>query len=244
MHTALASSTSRHRNLPAHFGLRSVPDVDFERLRSGRYLWLLGAGGKFAPDDTWGVVSHARLNPDAGSDTEWAHCGALSAYRAGSPDISRLAVFLVDTGARIGEAIDLRWNDISGHRVTFWVTKSGRSRTVPMTSRAQKALKTLKSSSTGPFSMLDQVKFRSIWNEAKAQIGLGTDKQVVPHILRHTCASRLVRGGVDLRRVQMWLGHQTLQMTMRYAHLATHDLDGCVKVLEHCQDPQIAQSQP
>ena len=39
-------------------------------------------------------------------------------------------------------------------------------------------------------------------------------------------------GGVDLRRVQTWLGHQTLQMTMRYAHLATHDLDGCVAVLE------------
>jgi hypothetical protein len=30
----------------------------------------------------------------------------------------------------------------------------------------------------------------------------------------------------------MWLGHQTLQMTMRYAHLATHDLDMCVPVLE------------
>lgn len=30
----------------------------------------------------------------------------------------------------------------------------------------------------------------------------------------------------------MWLGHQTLQMTMRYAHLATNDLDSCVVVLE------------
>lgn len=30
----------------------------------------------------------------------------------------------------------------------------------------------------------------------------------------------------------MWLGHQTLSMTMRYAHLATNDLDGCVVVLE------------
>ncbi|EJM98873.1 site-specific recombinase XerD [Phyllobacterium sp. YR531] len=56
--------------------------------------------------------------------------------------------------------------------------------------------------------------------------------QVVPHILRHTCASRLVRGGIDIRRVQIWLGHQTLSMTMRYAHLATNDLDSCVAVLE------------
>lgn len=80
--------------------------------------------------------------------------------------------------------------------------------------------------------MLTQPQFRQIWNEAKMEVGLGADDQVVPHILRHTCASRLVQGGIDIRRVQMWLGHQTLQMTMRYAHLATNDLDSCVIVLE------------
>jgi integrase len=84
----------------------------------------------------------------------------------------------------------------------------------------------------GPFTKLSQAQFRSIWNDAKAEVGLGADDQVVPHILRHTCASRLVQGGIDIRRVQMWLGHQTLTMTMRYAHLATNDLDGCVVVLE------------
>ncbi|MBO6631600.1 MAG: tyrosine-type recombinase/integrase, partial [Psychroserpens sp.] len=43
-------------------------------------------------------------------------------------------------------------------------------------------------------------------------------------MLRHTCASRLVQAGIDLRRVQTFLGHQTIQMTLRYAHLATDDL--------------------
>ena len=80
--------------------------------------------------------------------------------------------------------------------------------------------------------MLTAVRYRALWNEAKAEVGLGTDHQVVPHILRHTCASRLVQGGIDIRRVQMWLGHQTLQMTMRYAHLATNDLDACLNVLD------------
>jgi integrase len=84
----------------------------------------------------------------------------------------------------------------------------------------------------GPFSKIGQAKFRQAWHEAKAKVGLARDRELVPHCLRHTCASRLVRGGIDIRRVQMWLGHQTLQMTMRYAHLATHDLDMCVPVLE------------
>ncbi|MBC2884778.1 site-specific integrase [Ochrobactrum sp. CM-21-5] len=156
----------------------------------------------------------------------------FSAIKTRCEDSYRLSGFLVDTGCRLGEAIGLTWNDVQDQRVTFWLTKSNRSRTVPLTRRARKAANIPHERLKGPFSMLTQVRFRQIWNEAKMEVGLGADDQVVPHILRHTCASRLVRGGIDIRRVQMWLGHQTLQMTMRYAHLATHDLDSCVKVLE------------
>ncbi|ANG95513.1 integrase [Brucella pseudogrignonensis] len=156
----------------------------------------------------------------------------FAAVKGRCEDSYRLSIFLVDTGCRLGEAIGLTWNDIQEHRVTFWLTKSNRSRTVPLTKRARKSTDIAHERLKGPFSMLNQVRFRQIWNDAKIEVGLGTDDQVVPHILRHTCASRLVRGGIDIRRVQMWLGHQTLQMTMRYAHLATHDLDSCVKVLE------------
>ncbi|MBZ9655061.1 site-specific integrase [Phyllobacterium sp. 2063] len=156
----------------------------------------------------------------------------FSAIRARCEDSYRLSVFLVDTGCRLGEAIGLSWNDLQDARSTFWLTKSGRSRTVPLTARAREATQIPHGRLKGPFSMHGQVRFRAIWNDAKAEVGLATDDQVVPHILRHTCASRLVRGGIDIRRVQMWLGHQTLQMTMRYAHLATNDLDSCVAVLE------------
>lgn len=156
----------------------------------------------------------------------------FAAIKARCENSYRLAVFLVDTGCRLGEAIGLTWNDLHDPRVTFWLTKSNRSRTVPLTKRARKTCKIPVERHKGPFSMLTQVEFRAVWNDAKYEVGLGTDTQVVPHILRHTCASRLVRGGIDIRRVQMWLGHQTLQMTMRYAHLATNDLDSCVKVLE------------
>jgi len=156
--------------------------------------------------------------------------------RSRSEDAYRLSVFLVDTGCRLGEALGLIWNDVHDGRVTFWITKSGRSRTVPLTRRAIAAAARqpyeIGRPPKGPFCHLTQPQFRAIWNESKAAIGLGEDAQVVPHVLRHTCASRLVQGGIDLRRVQMWLGHQTLQMTMRYSHLATTDLDRCVAVLE------------
>jgi len=144
----------------------------------------------------------------------------------------RFCIFLIDTGARLGEGIGLRWQDIQGERVTFWLTKSGRSRSVPLTERASAAVRACERRRRGPFANIVQAQFRAAWNEAKQEVGLGTEPDVVPHILRHTCASRLVQGGIDIRRVQTWLGHQTLQMTMRYAHLASGDLDICVPILE------------
>lgn len=175
----------------------------------------------------WPPTSHTTRDEEA---------RLFAAIRSRSEDAYRLSVFLVDAGCRLGEALGLIWNDIQEHRVSFWITKSGRSRTIAMTERAKEVIKlpptTVGRRPKGPFAMLTQAQYRAIWNEAKTEVGLGADEQVVPHILRHTCASRLVQGGIDIRRVQMWLGHQTLSMTMRYAHLATNDLDGCVVVLE------------
>lgn len=146
-------------------------------------------------------------------------------------DHFRLCVFLVDTGARVGEALALKWSDVTPDRATFWITKSGRSRTIPLTLRAGESVFS-KNIPIGPFANIKYPSFLYDWNAVKKALGLEHDKQLVPHTLRHTCASRLVQAGIDLRRVQTFLGHQTIQMTLRYAHLATNDLNQCVVALE------------
>lgn len=52
------------------------------------------------------------------------------------------------------------------------------------------------------------------------------------HELRHSFASQLVSGGVPLKQVQEWLGHSTIHMTMRYAHLAPSSGAGFIGVLD------------
>lgn len=71
-----------------------------------------------------------------------------------------------------------------------------------------------------------------MWNRLRSQMKLNTDKQFVVYALRHTCASRLIQKGVSLRVVGDWLGHKSLTVTMRYAHLSPTNLTDAAKVLE------------
>lgn len=156
----------------------------------------------------------------------------FAAIGKSNPHHELLCRFLVDTGARVGEALALKWNDIHNNTVTFWITKSGKSRSVPLTLRAAEALDLARAfGGSGPFSTISYQNFKYNWNRARKENGFADDPHMVPHILRHTCASRLVQAGIDLRRVQTFLGHQTIQMTLRYAHLATNDLDQCAIAL-------------
>ncbi len=147
-----------------------------------------------------------------------------------------LFIFLVDTGARVGEARKLRWDDISPNdkAVTFWETKAGNSRSVPLTARAQAALKRRRGedgTETGPFSRISQGTLNnSIWLRLREVHPWLSD--AVIHTFRHTCASRLVQKGVDIMRVKVWMGHTAIQTTLRYAHLAPKHLDDVLRVLE------------
>lgn len=124
-----------------------------------------------------------------------------------------LISFLVDTGARLSEALKVKPVGTSYRQVTFEDTKSGTNRTVPLTVRAAVALRHLPA--------WEARKCIRLFTRVRNWAGL---PDVTLHTLRHTCASRLVQGGMDLYRVKTWLGHSTITTTERYAHLAPTDL--------------------
>jgi integrase len=109
--------------------------------------------------------------------------------------------------------------------------KNNKPRSVPMTGRVKDIFKRrVVSHKPKPFPYTNDW-LGDLWDRAKFKMGLKDDPQFVPYALRHTCASRLVQRGINLRVVQEWMGHKTITVTMRYAHLTPTNLLEAVKVL-------------
>jgi site-specific recombinase XerD len=130
----------------------------------------------------------------------------------------------LNTGLRRGEQYSLTWEDVDfGMKMlTVCLTKNGETRHVRLNSAAVTALSELYGNSPASGYVFtsrqgDRLLKGRHWFEPAIQAA-GV-KNFTWHCLRHTFASRLVMAGVDLRTVQQLMGHKTIQMTVRYAHL-------------------------
>ena len=157
--------------------------------------------------------------------------------------------FLFYTGARLGECFALKREDVLKGEVLLRTRKGKakklRVRRVPlhpyikdMVEARAKATNghvfkyakrdTRRGSSSYSLSNWQRDGFYDYFNFAKQKIGL---EDFVPHDCRHTFASHLVQAGASLKAVAELLGHTSLTMVMRYAHLAPSHLDGTVGLL-------------
>ncbi|HSF04610.1 MAG TPA: site-specific integrase [Methylomirabilota bacterium] len=117
--------------------------------------------------------------------------------------------------------------DLSRGVIRLEVTKSGRRREVPLNGESYAALVTLNPKASGRVFKTKSV--RKAYENAVTNARLD---DVNFHTLRHTFASWAVMRGVSLKELQELLGHASLAMTMRYAHLAPERLRAAVSRLE------------
>lgn len=189
--------------------LSSLPKMRRRKEQNGRIRYITGEEEKqiMATFEGWGKLDH------------------LDAY-----------VVFVDTGLRMGELWNAEGRDIDERQkvINIWKTKTNIARSIPLTERVFAILaRRKKLHQTGKlFPDADNFWFRTQWDRMKAHLGLADDEQFIPYVCRHTCASRLVQRGVSLLIVKEWMGHASIQTTMRYAHLAPTSLLNVVKVLE------------
>jgi site-specific recombinase XerD len=142
------------------------------------------------------------------------------AIEAKCPEHLPEVVLSINTGLRMSEQYGLTWADVSIARrmLTIQRTKNGSTRHVPLNKAALQALDDLRKQIGGPGFVCGGSPGPRRWFEPALR-----DAEIAGfswHCLRHTFASRLVMAGVDIRTVQELLGHKTIAMTVRYAHLA------------------------
>lgn len=151
--------------------------------------------------------------------------------RRGDERTAGLVVFLAETGMRLSEALGLPWRDLRAGAAFVHAerNKTGRPRQVPLTVGAREVVDGIERTGAGPFVGMARDAVSRRFRAAADAVGL---PDAVVHSLRHTCASRLVMAGVDIRRVRDWMGHSSIQTTMRYAHLAPQSLMDVVGLVE------------
>jgi len=163
---------------------------------------------------------------------------ATHRQRGHYPEIADLVEVLADTGMRLSELLNLKYEDINptSNLISIWINKGDKPRSIPMTSRVRNIMETRRPGNPDrPFTIGRDQAERG-WNWVRKEMGYGADREFVLHALRHTCASRMVNAGVDLYVVKELLGHSSIQITERYAHLNPAKLVQAISVLQGVLD--------
>jgi integrase len=160
---------------------------------------------------------------------------ALAAEK--TPNDAPLYQTAIYTGARMGELYGLRWSDVDMNRQQITIArsyaqpfpKSKKPRHVPIGPELAAALRAWRRDcplaadlvfpgADGKMRPRERAP-RGFADLAEAVRVPGKDA-ITFHDLRHTAASLMVMSGVNLRTVQRMLGHSTVTVTEKYAHLA------------------------
>lgn len=159
-----------------------------------------------------------------------------------SPSLRPLVLMLFLTGARLNEALSLDWRhvDLRNGRISFVRTKTGEPRGVPIHERLREALAKLPGDHTGtvfrrpdgqPYADrrgLGGGQIKSAWRGMCRRAEISDFR---PHDCRHTWATWLRQGGVDLPTLKELGGWRTASMVLRYAHVNPDHLKPAIQAL-------------
>jgi len=147
-----------------------------------------------------------------------------------------IVMVALNTGMRRGEILNLMWQDVDFKREIMYLTdtKNGETREVPINKTLKTVLVQINKHPDSPyvFCKTDGKPYANV----RKSFFTALDKSCIInfrfHDLRHTFASQLVMNGVDLNTVRELLGHKSMQMTLRYAHLSPDFRSNAVKSLD------------
>ncbi|MGO9613267.1 MAG: site-specific integrase [Dissulfurispiraceae bacterium] len=151
-------------------------------------------------------------------------------------------MFAIHTGCRRGEILAVDWDkhiDMFGKCITVRISKNkpgvqSKNKVIPMSQTLHTMLQRKRNANptaSGKVFDVSVLTLKDAFERAVEKAGL---EDLHFHDLRHTFATRLVCGGVDLYAVQRLIGHKSIKTTERYAHHCRQSLEAHVKALDSC----------
>lgn len=139
----------------------------------------------------------------------------------------------INTGMRLGELLALRWDNVDFRQrvatLEGGVTKSGQTRHAPLNKEAIHVLKAWQAETTDAERVFPFAGgFKTAW---KALLKAAKISRFRWHDQRHHFASRLAMKGVPLNTIRELLGHASITMVLRYAHLSPNETHAAVDLL-------------
>jgi integrase/recombinase XerD len=161
-----------------------------------------------------------------------------------------LVELLYGTGMRRSELARLRLDDVDLEQRQLLIRegKGRKDRVVPLGKKAKKVL--LDYLEHGRVKLLRGKEQNAVFlgrrgerlscsqvTHRLAELGLKVHLKLAPHVLRHSCATHLLKGRADIRHIQRLLGHKSLQTTERYTKVEVADLR---EVIQRCHPREKA----
>lgn len=176
------------------------------------------------------VRSREYLTP-AEVDQLMAAAGAVGRHRLRDRTLLLVAY---RHGLRVSELVDLKWDqvDLAAGRLHVNRLKNGNPATHYLEGDEIRALRRLgREYPESPFLFATErggPLTRSAVNKLVERAGrqAGLEFPVHPHMLRHACGFALANKGVDTRTIQDYLGHKSIQHTVKYTQLTPHRFRG------------------
>lgn len=145
-----------------------------------------------------------------------------------------LLLVALQTGLRVAELTGLTWKDVvlEGTPQVHCQGKGRKQRQTPLRSSTTAVLRAWRRETGGHPGepVFPSVRGQALTTDAVESLVLKharvaesacpslASKRVSPHVLRHTCAMRLLEGGVDIATIALWLGHELVATTQIYLH--------------------------
>ena len=146
-----------------------------------------------------------------------------------------IVITAFNTGMRKGEILSLKWENVDLVRRIIYVldTKNGEKREIPINQKLKEIFSNIKPNSKSPYDFCKSN--GQPYGEVKLAFANAMEASRIAnfrfHDLRHTFVSHLVMAGIDLNTVRELLGHKSLTMTLRYAHLSPEHKRKAVEIL-------------